>query len=121
MTAHNFSQVIGRFASKFCVRRKKQGFYSGGIWQEPKDDKFHVTGSVQVARGHDLQDVSEARRVSAARKIYTTERLHTVETSELSQPDIIEWDGCLWQVETVDRWPHLGNYYKVIALKVDNP
>lgn len=75
---------------------------------------FTVTASVQHLTGRDLQRLGpEGLRTSERRKLYTTTSLRVV-----GAPDVLSIDGASWEVESIERYDVLGNYYKVIVRRV---
>lgn len=74
---------------------------------------FPITASVQHLTGRDLQRLPEGLRTSERRKLYTTTSLRVV-----GAPDVISIDSANWEVESIERYDVLGNYYKVLVRRV---
>lgn len=120
MSAGCICQVILNSAIDVIVLRATGGAWNEkGRFEEGEREKITIKASVQPARGRELLRLEEARRNREAIKLYTPAELRTVETSELKQPDVIEWQGERFEVELVDDWDLYGGYYKAVALKME--
>jgi len=84
----------------------------------PADRVFKIRGSFQPMPTKELQLLPEGMRVSGAAKFFTDYELRTVDTSECKVPDRIAHQGVTWQVHRVDNWGELGNYYRVVLVRL---
>ena len=91
----------------------------GRVVGEPEEDRFPATGSLQTMSQRDILALPEGLRNQGAVKFYTQCELRTVELSECDLPDQFVADGITYEVKTIDDWMQAGDYFKVIATRVD--
>jgi hypothetical protein len=116
MSLMDLSSVILSLSSgTYVVTRRSASAYTNGLLDAPTTSTFSATGSMQPASGRDLQRLEEGMRTREARVFWTPTLLQTAETGG---PDTIAADGDTWEVSNVERWAELGQYWKVILLKV---
>lgn len=92
------------------------GYGSDGIFAAPATSTFTIEASVQPVRGRELQRLPEGLRSEEVRAIFTPTALRCAAPGQL--PDRISIGGESWQVEVVEDWSDLGNYYRAVARKV---
>jgi len=105
--------------SAIVVRRPLSGAYDDhGRWQTRQSVDLAISASVQPATPKDLEDVDEDRRTRENIRLYTQTELLTASVSESQQPDVVVWEDVDYEVHSVTNWGEVGNYYKVLAVKV---
>lgn len=106
-------------SSVIVTRFRKPEVVDGYVQDvEPKRD-FPIRASFQPVSQKDLQLLPEGMRNQGTVKIYTETELLTVDTSECGSPDRLCHEGVNYQVQSVDSWKDVGNYFRVIAVRVD--
>lgn len=114
----DLSSVIASFATgTYTVTRNSASAYgSDGRLDAPSTTTLSVEGCVQPLTGRELQRLPEGLRTRELRAFYTATELKTQGAGQ--DPDSIAIDGDTWQVERVERWAELGNYWKAVLIKV---
>ena len=111
------SVVLSLSSGSYTVTRRGPSAYdSDGIRTSPTTSTLTVMGSLQPMSGRDLQRLPEGMRTREGKAFFTPTALLTAASGQ--EPDTISADGDTWEVSVVDRWAELGNYYRVILLKV---
>lgn len=72
-----------------------------------------IVASVQPMGGRELQRLPEGLRVAERRSLYTATALKVI-----GAPDVVSIDDEDWEVESVEAWGNLGNYFKCAVAKV---
>lgn len=108
--------VDSMITDAYAVTRRTPSSYVDGRLQASTDTVFEILASVQPATGRDLQRLPEGMRTAETRVIYTTSELLTQGASQ--DPDIIAIEGFAYEVQTVEQWVQVGNYYKALAQKM---
>lgn len=117
MSLTDLSGVIASLSSgTYAVTRPAVAAYDDGVLQEPDDDPtlFDIVASVQPATGRDLRRLPEGQDIFEVKVLFTQTELRTA-TFGGAGPDSVEINGESYQVQTVDRWAELGNYWRVLA------
>lgn len=83
------------------------------------EQKIRIQASVQSTGSTDLQFLPEGMRNQDAVKLFTETELFTVQRAQSRVPDRFEYRGVSYQVELVDDWHDLGNYFRVIAVRLN--
>lgn len=111
----NFAPNIAAFltGTYTVTRRGPTTVGADGIADAATASTFTITASVQPLRGRELQRLPEGLRVAERRKLYTSTSLKVI-----GAPDVVSIDGDDWEVESVENYSQLGNYYKVVVAKV---
>lgn len=92
---------------------------NGRVSAEPEEDRFPATGSIQALSQKDLLALPEGLRNQGAVRFYTQCELFTAKLSESRIPDQFVHNGVTYEVKTIDDWTPAGDYFKVIATRVD--
>lgn len=79
---------------------------------------FQIFASVQPSSGRDMAVLPEGQQSSEALTLFTTTELYTVGSTHGA--DIVEFEGSTWEVQHVERWASLGNYWRAIAVRVES-
>lgn len=90
----------------------------GRVATAPVEKRFKISASVQPLKTKDLQLLPEGMRNAGAVKIFTHMELFSGNQAEGRLPDRIEYRGATYQVQIVDDWRDVGDYYRVIATRV---
>lgn len=115
----SIERVVPNFSEDVTlIRVPKGGYDSKGRWKAQDPETKTIKASVHPASDEDLVKVDEGRRTRGGIKIYTDVLLQTASVGDQHQPDIIEWQGNQFQVETIDNWSGYGFYYKALATKM---
>jgi hypothetical protein len=85
----------------------------------PVAETFDILASVQPTGSKDLQLLPEGMRNADSVKVFTETELFSVRRSAGKLPDKFDYRGITYQVELVDDWHDLGDYFRVIAVRVD--
>jgi hypothetical protein len=115
-----FDDPILGFNTPVEVRRFSAPRRDGGLAvSEPEIERFPADGSLQPMNAREAQNLSEGIRTRGAKKFYTECPLRTASASDCNLADqICDSDGVFWEVQSVDPWQDLGNYFKVIVARV---
>jgi len=97
----------------YTVTRRGPTTSVGGRATLAGSSTFTIQASVQALSGRDLQRLPEGMRVQELRKLYTPTQLQAI-----GAPDVVSIDGSSWEVQTVEDWSGLGNFFKVIVQRV---
>ena len=120
MTLFDLSCAVDEVSVCFDVTRYLASPMINGRAQDvPKELKFTIRGSIQPVTGAELKNLPEGMRAEAVVKVYTPTQLFTVRQSDTKIPDRFDYRGDQYQVEKVEDWHDLGNYYKVIAVRTN--
>lgn len=118
MSLPDLSGVIDSFLTgTYTVTRQSASAYgSDGRLDAPTTSTLSVDACVQPVGGRDLQRLPEGLRTEELLAMYTATELKTQGSGQ--DPDLVTIDGASWEVQRVERWLELGNYWKCILLKV---
>ena len=121
----NLEQISGAIRtvigdSPIVVTRFQEAEIVDGYVQDTETEKtFEIEGSFQPISQRDLQNLPEGMRNSGTVKLYTECELFTSDASKCGIPDRFCHEDVLYQVESVNSWHDVGNYFKVVAVRVD--
>jgi len=90
----------------------------GRAAEPPVEKRIKIRASVQPTGEKDLKLLPEGMRNQDTIKLFTDTELFTVRRSECRTPDRLSYRGNVYQVELVDDWKDLGDYFRVIAVRV---
>lgn len=108
--------VIDLLASGvYTVTRRSPPAYSGGRRLPPLQAVFTTRGSVQPASGLEIKRLPGGKSNRETMVIFSCIELKTAELGQ--EPDQIAIDGGVFEVESVQRWAALGNYYRAIVTR----
>lgn len=112
----DLSDVIDALATGiYTVRRTGPTIYVDGRRQAPVTTSLSVRGVVYPTSGIDLQRLPEGLRTVEIITIVSPQQLRTAGPE--GEPDIIEYKGLDYQVQTSQRWTS-GNFFFCLASKV---
>jgi hypothetical protein len=110
------SSSVLRFATgTYTVTRRTPAAPVNGRAQAPTLSTFTASMCVQPLDGRALLRLPEAMRAEERRVVFSPVALQTAGASE---PDTVAIDGADWEVEDVEAWDGLGNYWKATVRKV---
>lgn len=92
---------------------------NGRAVADPEEDRFKATGSLQALSQKDLLALPEGLRNQGTVKLYTQCELKTADLKKGTTPDKFVHNGVTYEVKTIDDWTPAGDYFKVIATRVD--
>lgn len=85
-------------------------------WIGPAATQISVAACVQPLSGRELDRLPELLRQRELRVVFASTELYG--TSDAHQADQITIDNEQWQVQTVESWATVANYYRVIVARV---
>jgi hypothetical protein len=92
------------------------GTYVDGVFVPASTSSVSVLACVQPLTGRELERLPEGIRSRELLSVYTVAALFNEAPGV--RPDIIAIDGRSWQVEKVERFDALGNYFHSIVSKI---
>lgn len=84
-------------------------------WHAPAIYEFDIVASVQPLRGVELDRLPANLRTREVKVLFTQAVLHVA--TEDGQGDLVEIDGELWEVSSVERWDVLANFTKCLVAR----
>lgn len=86
-------------------------------WVGPKlAAPFSIVGSFQPMNGDELDRLPEGLRSREVQKGFTSTELKGEGATQ--EPDRVTINGQQWEVQNVERWAELGNYWRVVVARV---
>lgn len=118
MPVMDLASTVLDFSVSYTVKRASGvgGVGSDGIFDPPSTSNISVQAMVAPLAGRDLQRLPEGLRASETRHVYTTVELRGKAPGQ--RPDLVVIDGIDWQVEVVEDFSALGNYWRSTVRKV---
>lgn len=111
------------FRRPHTVKRRLQGQYLNGKWQEGAEQTITIQASVQPLNEQEVQSLPEGRRSGKAYKVFTDTELYEADQETAGQAarnaDIIVIGGKDFEIVRV--LPHLAgvlSHYKCYAVEV---
>jgi hypothetical protein len=92
------------------------GTYVAGVFTPAATSTVSVIASVQPMTGRDLQRLPDGLRAMELLVVFSVDELKVAAPGV--RPDVLAIDDATWQVETVERFNVLGNYYRSIVSKI---
>lgn len=92
------------------------GSYVDGVFVPASTSSTSVLAMVAPLDGRELLRLPEGLRSKELKQVFTIAALRVSAAEE--RPDVVSIDGDSWQVERVERWAELGNFYRSIVSKV---
>ena len=119
MTSFDLADAIEETAVTVeVVRTLPAPVVRGRVAAAPEERRFKISASVQPLKSKDLQLLPEGMRNAGAVKIFSHMELFSGNHAEGRLPDRLHYRGIVYQVQIVDDWHDLGDYYRVIATRV---
>lgn len=114
----DLSNAITTLASgTYAVTRRSGSSYSAGRLVVGTGTAISIIASVQPATGLVVRRLPEGKRNREAMTLWTKTELKTAQAAQLC--DLIVIDGGTFEVESVQRWAALGNFYECVVLRLD--
>lgn len=108
--------VVDMLASgTYTVTRRAPPAFVRGRRAPPLQAVFTTLASVQPAGGQAVQRLPEGKRNRETMIMFCCVQLKTAETGQ--EPDLVAIDGGSFEVESVERWAALGNYYRAVVTR----
>lgn len=99
----------------YSVTRRGVSVYdANGRLGTPTQGTFETLGLLHPLKGLELQRLPENLRNREVMAFFTRDELHTVDHTE---PDSIYAEGAYWEVQTVERWQALGNFFRCLVAR----
>ncbi len=89
----------------------------GGVRQPFNEEPLIIRGSVQPATGLQVERLPEGKRNREAMVVITPDKLRSLQDGDV--PDLIYIDGGTFEVDSVQRWNLLGNFFEALVLRVE--
>jgi hypothetical protein len=111
----DLSGAIRNLASgTYVVTRRAAGAYGAdGRLDVAASTTLQIRAVAHPASGATLERLPEGKRTSDTMSVFTETELRTA--SPTQAPDKITIDGADYEVQTVERWSVLGNYFHVVV------
>jgi hypothetical protein len=94
---------------------RRVGSYVAGVWTDAAPSTILIVGTIQPARGNDLQRLPEGKRNEEAIRIITRTELRTAQAGTTTQSDTVAWRGATWEVDQVQTYD--GAFYDAVATR----
>ena len=106
------------FRKKLTVRRKQDGSFIDGYWQEGAENSFEILSSIQGTEAEILETLPEGYRTKESYTLYTDTHLKTAITGRTT-PDIVVIDNENFLVAKVMPWQHIQptKHYEVVVVR----
>lgn len=121
MSLLDLSDVVADLSDEDALtvtRASSAPSYTNGRLDTPTTTTFTIAASVQPANSRDLERLPEGSRISDARAVFTTTELRTLGPTQ--SPDLVTIAGEAYEVQAVQLWANIGNYWRAVALKTGN-
>jgi len=105
------------FSNELTVIREKSGYIVKGRYQETPPQEVNIKASIQPVSGKDRMMLPEGIRSKEIIKLYTTFLLQTDNAEGSTKSDVVVYNGCRYDVITVEDWTVDGGYYKAVAAR----
>jgi hypothetical protein len=117
VSLRNLAATVARFATGTydVTRADGPGSHVDGVFVPGSTSTVTIRASVQPVSGRELERLPEGLRTRELLSLFTLDAL-LVEAPDV-RPDIVTIRGETWQVQNVERFAELGNYYHVIVSK----
>jgi hypothetical protein len=115
----NLSRILARTGVPLRGYRFGAGSYINGRWQELPAQDLEILGVVEQTRDEDMQNLPEGQRTAIAYTIYTDSLVKAASVIDQIPGDRFEINGSLCEVQKIDNWDQFAEYYKAIAVKVE--
>lgn len=115
--ATKLTNAVLCFSHNITVQREKTGYYVKGRYQESAPEVLTIKAAVQPLRGRERLLLPEGMRAVEAIKIYSTMQFKTGNVQSKQRADRLVYDGCAYEVQSVENWTVDGGYYKAIAVR----
>jgi hypothetical protein len=112
------SSVIASLATP-CIQvlRRGPGQLVAGYYTPGNPVELTITAHVQ--RGAEAAELLPAgERTTEAIAIYTSDRLYPVSAPDQGVADLVRYAGNTYEVQAVEDWSAIGNFYRAVAVKV---
>lgn len=119
MSVMDLTGPIASFASGTytVTRRSATSYGSDGRLDAPTTSTVSIVASVQPLTGDELARLPEGFQTNELLAVWTATELRT--QTATNSADFITINGATWEVQKVERWNMLGNYYKAIVARND--
>lgn len=117
----NLSSVVGSFSNAaLTVTRYAAGTRANGLWQEGSTSQVVVDPAVVAPlRGKEVEVLPEGLRTKRALQVFSTVALQSTDEAAGIRGDRFAWGGETFEVQLVEDWQTLAEYWRAIATKVD--
>lgn len=114
MSVMDLSSVIASFSTGTYEVQRPLGestYDLNGRIVEPTFDELEVTACVQPTSGADLRRMPEGLQTEEVKTVWAPFKFLV--------RDQVVIDGEPWEVQRVERWAELGNYWRAFATKLN--
>ncbi len=117
--ATDLSEAVEDCAFEVIVERSLESAIVDGRVQLPTTEQFKANVSIQPMAQKDLEMLPQGMMNQGRVKGYSTTELLTVQTSACKRPDRFLHLDVTYQVELVNNYSELGNYFYYEAVRID--
>jgi hypothetical protein len=111
--------ALNRLGIDAKIQRQPSGYYDEhGIWKAREPEELFVRAVIQPATAEEMLSLPENRRGKYTISIWSHERLQGLDVSGRLQPDKLEYQEHLFEVETIMDWGSFG-FYVSLATRIE--
>lgn len=115
----NVSQAIcSDTGEKITIRRKSEGFYDKGIWQEGLVTTIRALASVQQPSKQQIELYTGLERDKDMKTFYANKYIRASSEFEDNEADEILWKGRTYRAMQLGEWDSFG-YNIVLGVRVE--
>ena len=119
MPLMDFADTLSRMGETYTLKAGAAGSVVDGHHVPGAGAETTVTAVVQPIEGEELQRLPEGWRVDEVLVAFTSTQVQGLDEATGRGPDVLVVDGDEYQVERVEPWVKLGNFYRVLLRRVD--
>jgi len=119
MSLLDISDAFDDLLEPSAVTVSSPGTRDKGHWVPGVTATVTVEAVVQPASNEDINTLNaQGDSTSVYKKFYSEHRFKTADKVAGTEADIITYDGHQFKVLTVANWASLGNYHKIMAVRI---
>lgn len=102
----------------YIVTRSSPTSMLNGRRVAPSTSTFEIVASAQPASGRDLRRLPEGIRTRETMAVFTRTELFQARPEAAQEADRVAIDGASFEVQIVERWAALGNYFRCVVARI---
>lgn len=110
---------LGNFNEYTVTRYKARSTTDGEADPLRVETTITIVAAIQPASGRDLLRLEEGQRLSEVIVLWTKTPLYSHRQGY--PPDTLVYKGEVYQIESIERWDDMGNFYEALARLVPPP